>query len=420
MPQPKKGARVLKWRGEWHLFYLDHIEGRQRRIQCKRLDAHNAAQRRELVREYDTREATESAEARQRGGVLAYNTPLKHGIDAFRKLLDERVRTRRANPASREGLSPRSAVELLATVDLLDNWLDVKKKGLTTGNLDGPTLQAFFGHLAARPTVLGTKKIRRSNATLNKHRRNIRALLNFLNEQRPPRFPDFDIFKKALRPLRSEMQPPVAFKPGELVAFLKAALDSEGAGYAAEVTRLRQHGRTEQYKQRPSHRAATPVSRLFLMLALTGRRLQDALTLEWKDVDLEKGRITFRSQKTGSIRILPLVGAPEGEVAPGLLALLRRWRKADPDARFVLPHTGLAAPQFPKGAWQRVNKLAKVRRIGPQLLRENFSSYAVSLGFPPAVAAMWAGHSKEIQERHYRAQVLERVAGASIEQAMGL
>jgi integrase len=420
MPREKSGARIVKWRGHFHLFYFDHIEGKQKRVRCEKMEAYNASQRRELVREYQSREANEAVEAVKRGGSLSYSTPLLDGIKTFRAHLDERVKARAGNPEAREGLSPQSAKELRATLDLLEVWLKIDHQGLTTGSLDGPTLQAFFTHLAVTPTRNGNRKIKRSAATLNKHRRNVKSLLNHLNELRPPKFPDFAIFKKALQPLRTEMQPPVAFEPDVLKVFLTTAIEYGADDRAIAVTRVRPKSGVEKFTQRRPQLAATPVSRVFLMLALTGRRLQDVLSLRWEDVDLETGRITFRSSKTGSIRIVPMIGAPEGDVAPGLWKLIQKWRKEDMAREFVLPHGSLPGPIFPKGAWQRVNKQAGVRRIGPQLLRENFSSYAVSLGIPPAVAALWQGHSPEVQERHYRAQVLKRHTGSTLEEAMGL
>lgn len=421
MPQHRKPARIKKWKGKFHVFYYDHIEGRQRRLQCEELGAFNREERKELLEEYKTKEATEAGEVERRGGVLAYQTPLAAGIKAYKKHLEERVKARKTNPGSREGLSTKSSKELYATMTLFESWLKTKKPGLSTGRLDGPTLQAFFSYLAKRPTRCGNKTVHRSTSTLNKHRRNVRALLNFINEQRPPRFPDYDIFRKALKPLRVELEPPTVYTPKELTSFLETALHYESEAFTSPVVRLRQSGKTERFLQRPSHRASTPVSRLFLLLSLTGRRLQDLLGLRWQDVDLVNGHITFRSQKTGSIRILPMQSAPEGAVAPKLVKLMRIWKEQHPEAEFVLPHAGLKCPEFPKSAWQRVNRLAGIRRVGPQRLRMNFTSYAISIGIPADVAAFWQGHTGEVQRRHYLAQVLERHAGAvSMESAMGL
>lgn len=243
--------------------------------------------------------------------------------------------------------------------------------------------------------------------------------MNFLAELRPPLFPDVVIFKKAFKASPANLDGPTAFSSLELAAFLRVSLNREAPGRKVKVLRLKA-GQRERFEQTAVATASTPVSRLFLLLTLTGMRLGEALCLRWKDVDLERGRITIHAQKTGRTRMLPLIGAPEGEVAPGLLALLRQWRLQAGENPFVLPHNGLPAPVFPKSAWQLTNEEADLRRVGPQMLRQNFTSYAASIGIPAAVTALWQGHAANVAERYYRAQVLDRNAGSSIQDAMGL
>ena len=143
-----------------------------------------------------------------------------------------------------------------------------------------------------------------------------------------------------------------------------------------------------------------------------------------EDVDLERGRITIQAQKTGMERWVPLTGAAEGEIAPRFCRLLKVWWEEDPERTYVLPHEGLEAPTFPKKAWEAVLReleLSEKSPIGPQKLRQNFTSYAASLGIPAAVAAMWQGHSAEVAQRHYRQQVLDRNPHATdFEEAMGI
>jgi integrase len=142
--------------------------------------------------------------------------------------------------------------------------------------------------------------------------------------------------------------------------------------------------------------------------------------MKWEDVDLDRGRITIESSKTGYTRILPLVGDPVGDIAPIFLGLLESWRGEDPERKYVLPHEDLDAPVFPKGAWYAIDRASGIASIVPQKLRQNFTSYAASLGIPSAVAAKWQGHSAHVAEKHYRAQVLERRLGTkSFEQAFG-
>lgn len=209
--------------------------------------------------------------------------------------------------------------------------------------------------------------------------------------------------------------------PDIIGRFIAAALDYEAPDRAVAVSRRKIHNPAlEKFFQSAPSTAATPVSRMLLFLALTGARLSEALAMKWADVDFQRNRLTVHSAKTGRTRIVPLAGAPEGLIAPRFAELLRVWHRQDSEREFILPHGDLPAPSFPKSAWQAVNALAKVDRIGPQMLRQSFVSYCASMGVPSAVAALWTGHSASVAERWYRQQVLDRVQAATIEAAMGL
>lgn len=421
MPRERASARVLKWRGEYYLFYRDHATGKKKRVLCASLDATNAEARAALVKEYRLKEKLDETEVVRRGGLLAFDTLMVDAINVYLKDCEQRVKSREKNPDSRAGLSSKSGVMIKKTIRHFADWLEREGHGaITTGRLDARLLSSYFNDLAQEKTRRGNAKIRRSGATLNLYRRNMKACLTYLDDIRPPLFPDFKPLKKALKPQRIDAPQPKAFTPKELTAFLEAALEWESPDVTVKVKRKKRDGKAEEFDQGLAARPATPVSRLFLLLVLTGCRLSEALGLKWEDVDLERGRVTIRAQKTGRTRVLPLVGAPEGDVAPNFLDLLKAWREEAPKALYVLPHNGTGEPAFPKSAWQVVNTRAKLPRIGPQMLRQNFTSYAASLGIPSTVAALWQGHSAGVAERHYRAQVLERHKGESLEAAMGL
>jgi integrase len=301
-------------------------------------------------------------------------------------------------------------------------WMTSRRKHETqTGQLDGPTLIEYIDDLAAEPARLGNKGVKRSPATVNQYIRTVKTCLTWINSRRPPRFPDFAFLAMSLKPLREDAATPIAYAPAELKAFFQKALEREQPIRVVEVKRTKSAtGKAEKFQMQTVKAAVTPVSRLFLLLALTGCRVGEALNLKWTDVDLDRGRITIRAQKTGRTRWLPLAGAPEGDVAPELLKLMKEWKKEDPKREFVLPHDGLDAPVFPKGAWKGVVDATKGPKISPQRLRQNFTSYAASLGIPAAVTALWQGHGVEVAEKHYRAQVLDRQKGDTIESAMGL
>ena len=423
MARPRESAHIRIWRGKHYLVYTDFTGDKPKEVRksCTALKAYDATARAELVKSYMLQEKMDTVEVARRGGRLAYNSGLIASLDEFLADTKERAEVRAENPEARNGISAKTSELLEKSVGMFKDWLTAKGWAeLKTGELDGNMLTKFFDHVATTKTKLGNKAVRRRASTVNQYRRNIRTALRWINRARPPRFPDFEGFAHAFKMTRSDADPPRAFTPKQLQAFLKLALEREDPERKVVIVRFKPRGEKERFEQNATAFAATPVSRLFLMLALTGVRVGEALALKWDDVDLERGRLTIRAQKTGKTRILPLMGAPEGDVSHGLVALLRRWRLEAGKREYVLPHVDLPRPAFPKSGWHMVAKELKGPRIGPQALRQNFTSYAASIGIPAAVAAMWQGHAADVAEKHYRAQVLDRNPGKTIEEAMGL
>lgn len=424
MARPEKQAHVRQWRGKWYLIFKDYASTppRERRLSCEALKARTPEARAELIKKYRTDAKIDEVDAIKRGGRLAYDTPLMDGLAAFRKRCDDREAARNANPNARQGLSPKSSRILKRTVYRFERWLgETGNAGLTTGEIDKPTLERFFDDFAAEPTRLGNREgVKRKTATVNQAKRNLRACFRYIESLRPARFPDFASLTPALRPSGSDAEVPMAFSPRQLKRFLAAALEREVPTRQVRIRHRPGTRKRRTFDQPIVQQPATPVSRLFILLALTGMRLGEALQLEWTDVDLKRGRITVRAQKTGRTRILPLVGAPEGQLSVSLLKLLRVWKREANGREFVLPQGELPAPVFPKSAWMLTAKDAHALRIGPQSLRQNFTSYAASIGIPASVVALWQGHTASVAERYYRAQVLERKGDRSIAEAMGL
>lgn len=423
MGRPRNPAHVRLWRGKYYLIYSDFRSGRVREVRksCEALGATTAAARSDLVKRYMLQERLDAAEVARRGGRLAYDSSLVASLEEFLANCRERAQARLANPKARNGISSKTAGLLENAIRTFVTWLEGRSLGdLKTGELDGNTLTRFFDFVATQKTKLGNKSVTRRASTVNQYRRNVRAALRWINRARPPRFPDFESFSEAFKPTRGDADPPQAFSPKQLKLFLKTALERENPERKVKVVRFKRGGVKERFEQTAKASAATPVSRLFVMLALTGARVGEVLNLKWQDIDLERGRIVIRAQKTGMTRIVPLTGAPEGEVAPALADLLRRWRLEAGDRAYVLPHAELPRPAFPKSGWEMTARAVKGDRIGPQALRQNFTSYAASIGIPAAVSAMWQGHASAVAEKYYRAQVLDRSPGNTMEDAMGL
>ncbi len=414
MGQVRKRAHIRQWRGKPYLIFYDYTQQPpvERRLSCEALDVKTPKGRTELVKQYALNEKIDDVEVAKRGGALAYTTLLIDALTRFKDSCEQRAKARIRNPKRRRGtLSVRTRMMLDATVDRFCAWLAKKHRGLQTRHLSAEIITGYLNHY-------GTES-ERSEATVSMETRHLRVAIRALDDMRPPLFPDFRPLAKALRPAAGATEKALAFEPSVLTAFLRAALEREAPGRAVAVKRKRL-GKIERFKQTAHVTPAVPVSHLFLLSALTGARLGEILALKWRDVDLVRGRIVIHAQKTGMTRIVPLIGAPEGIVAPKLLDLLRVWKLQAGKREYVLPHAELDAPVFPKGTWQAVNKDAEVDRIGPQMLRKNFTSYAASMGIPPAVCAQWQGHGAQVAERYYRQQVLDRQEGDSLEQAMGL
>ena len=421
MGRHSEPAQLRTWRRNWYIFYTDwkYSPPRKKRMSCKANDAFDAPARKRLLDRVREQEILFRAEAVRLGGTIAYDDRLLRCVEEYVKDVERRVEVREANPQARAGLSPHTGRLVDSTMKYFIAWLkEAGYEKLQTGQLGPHHLRAYLEHLSAEPTTHGERKVIRSAATLNHHRRHLRACLNWIGEMRPKRFPDADAFKKPLKPQPVAPRDDVACKPDELLKFYRMAVQREDPNHPMEVIR-KKRGRIENFKQRPPAVAATPVSRLFLLLALTGMRLSEALQLKWSQINLDTGWVRIYSEKTGRPRTLQLIDAPEGALCPRLLELLKRWKLQAGDREHVLPHGGLDAPLHPKTPWGSTLRAAKTRPIGPQTLRRNWVSYCASIGIPAAVAALWAGHSAAVAEKHYRLQVMSRFSG-TLEQAMGL
>lgn len=371
----RKPIRIKRWRDSWYVVFFDDAKGKEVRRACTAYGAYNQAERAHLLKVLREQERQLSAERIRHGTGIAYDTPLVRAIDDFLADVDQRAAVRRARPESREGISAASAHVYHVELSDFRRWLEVHHDDLTTGQLDGRTLQAYLAHLALTPASNGRA---RSGVTLNKYRRHLKACLSWLSQQRPRLFPELDILKRALKPTSTNTVKGVAYTPTQLAAFRQAL--------------------------------PPDTRRLFDLVACTGMRRGEALALTWDQVDLGRGRIFVTASKTGMSRIIPLTGAPEGEVAPKLLRSLRKWKTSP---------TVLALPDFPREVWDAAVKRSGVK-IACQGLRKNFVSYCASMGVPALVCAMWTGHSAAVAEQFYRLQTLERRNAKSVQAAMGL
>jgi len=143
---------------------------------------------------------------------------------------------------------------------------------------------------------------------------------------------------------------------------------------------------------------------LVWLLRLTGLRLNEALTLTNRDVDLLAGEIRVTSSKSNaSYRSIPIV--------PELRPRIERWQSVVQtkglfhlDGPFLVTrnHTAMK-PQYVASVLERVGKQAGLtRKLKPHTLRRTFGSHLLNKGARLEVVSKLLGHaSTTITEQAY-------------------
>jgi integrase len=120
--------------------------------------------------------------------------------------------------------------------------------------------------------------------------------------------------------------------------------------------------------------------------ALSGCRRNEIAGLRWREVDLERGLLTFEDTKTGrSLR-------PLGAAGVALLAALRA--EADERADYVFPaERGTGFYQGTKQVWPLAIKRANLPGVTPHVLRHSLGSSAASSGEALLMVGSLLGHA---------------------------
>lgn len=138
-------------------------------------------------------------------------------------------------------------------------------------------------------------------------------------------------------------------------------------------------------------------------LMLTGVRLSEAIGLQWKNINLDRGEITIneslpidrtknmykrkrKDTKTGSIRVLTI-----NEPLKELLQVLPRNENDDLVFHSCKGFT-ISDHQF-RGVWKKVLELQGIPYRRPHVLRHTLLSMAIESGIPISGVAYIAGHS---------------------------
>jgi integrase len=242
----------------------------------------------------------------------------------------------------------------------------------------------------------------RAPATVNVELRSIRTILGYLRGKLNllPRVTTDDL-RDGLERLRMSSGRVDYRKPAELQKLLDAALEHDAEVYAA--TRDEHAGRGE-----PGSTTRYPAIAPFVaFVLLTGMRLNEALGLDWKRVDLEAldndgklvGEIHLRAEdtKTKKARTVGL------EVSPALRALLEALKERDGEKGPVFSLTvgeATAAEKRLAGQYEAPDgcNWQALRRTAGTFLTNAPGIYGSASVF---LSARQLGHSVAVAEKHY-------------------
>ncbi|MGE0432496.1 MAG: tyrosine-type recombinase/integrase [Planctomycetota bacterium] len=387
--------------------------------------ARKADQRSALLKAYEALELVklrDAARTRATGLVPAHETPMPALIDAYCDLLRDRAGLPREDPevkppdpgwrhivANRE----RSAVSTRQALRTLEAFRNSLPSGLASGGMSGEFLRRFLSDARAEHGW--------SAVTTNRYRDTLRGLFSAFTPSARKRYfrsnPQ-EWFAEEVEALPEGRRHVITYSAAEVMAFLEAAERRADPDRVVMVTRRKgRAGKVENYTQEIGPDPA-PVLQWALLLACTGVRRSEAAALRWNDCDLVHGVLHVYSTKTREPRYVPLLGDPQGDIAPGMLNVLKAWRQQRPHDSHVLPSEA-ATPCFPKHAWDAVCESTGVR-LTPQGLRRTFESMLAMIGISAGLAGFWLGHSVRVAEAHYRAYRPGRLPGSTVEEALGL
>jgi integrase len=249
-----------------------------------------------------------------------------------------------------------------------------------------------------------------SPATVNREWNVLRAGINFgvtneLLERNPIR-------RGAVRPLAVADVSEEFFEPNEWRAFLGAFDDAER--WTAYLEARRERKGIRLVGERPlgpgGRRPDSDASReylgrlrelvpVFRALLYTAARLDELLSLRWRDVDLVRGLVTIHQRKTGKAKTLPLV-APLRVI----LGEAKRRVAAMPEA-YVFTHE--SGRPFYEREVQRAFAVALeiagiTKQLTPHAIRDTVGSWLVIAGFSEEVhVAEILGHKRRTITSRY-------------------
>jgi len=236
-----------------------------------------------------------------------------------------------------------TAVSRARRLDVFQRFAD--ETGLAVEDLSRAAMIRFLAWLRERPTI-------KTESTIHKYVRGVEHWWRWAA----------DLDERVPRPKRLELTPAPR---AETKAPTWAQMDAAIVACLDETPSMGGGG----------HTANVPLYRLMLVLRCTGLRVQQAMALEWRDVDLKAKTLTVRPElgKTPQERAGRTV-----PLAPVLVPLLRAWSKDDAGP-WVVPSNRTGAT--PRLARQRDAVRAWERSGAPREVWEGQSFHAFRKGF---------------------------------------
>jgi integrase len=136
------------------------------------------------------------------------------------------------------------------------------------------------------------------------------------------------------------------------------------------------------------------LSTVVVLALATGGRKNELLSLQWKDIDLTRGSLTFHETKGGERRAVPLTGH-----ALALLKAHARIRRID--TAYVFPSVQGQQGMSIREAWKYAVKRADIHNFRFHDLRHSYASYLAMTGASLLEIAELLGHKTLAMVKRY-------------------
>jgi integrase len=147
---------------------------------------------------------------------------------------------------------------------------------------------------------------------------------------------------------------------------------------------------------------------LAVFLLWTGCRVGEALSLEWGDIDLKAGRVTFTKTKTNHNRTVPVPAR-----ALKMLERMYAETRGFPTAHHKFPPFTIVQDTFGK-QWNRAKQAIGMddSNVTPHTLRHTCASRLVMAGVSLYEVAKWLGHTSITTTQVYAHLAPDHLKGA--------